>query len=90
MRGLLIVWYYRSSGTFQPYISPTGFTGIGWLRSVYWDTTPVVNDLGQLIISANSLSKLLQDGKENSNDPTFSITEIGVVEGASQLKIEWM
>jgi hypothetical protein len=45
------------------------------------------NDLGQLIISANSLSKLLQDGKENSNDPTFSITEIGVVEGAIFLKV---
>lgn len=45
------------------------------------------NDLGQLIISAHSLSTLLQDDNENSNNPTFSITEIGVVEGAIYLKV---
>jgi len=36
-----------SHGTFTPYNIPTGYTGVQWLRSVYWNQLPVINDIGQ-------------------------------------------
>lgn len=45
------------------------------------------NAEGQLIISVEALSGLLQDDEPSSSTPSFTITEIGVVEGAIYLTV---
>lgn len=35
------------AATFTPFKIPYGYTGVEWLRSIYWNETPVLNDLGQ-------------------------------------------
>ena len=36
-----------SGSTFTPYIIPSGYTDIQYLRSIYWNEVPVLNDNGQ-------------------------------------------
>lgn len=36
-----------ASAQFSGYVAPTGYSGYEWLRSVYWNEVPVLNDNGQ-------------------------------------------
>ncbi len=45
-----------SSVYFSGYTTPTGYSNLGWLRSVYWNQLPVLSDAGQFNFQNVSLS----------------------------------